>query len=208
MPSTGPDLTVPNLTPPVLAAPALHLDADSAQMPDVDSPEVAARHGDYLIRSEERLQVRTVRTRSGWARLEKYVVTETRSVQVPVSREEIRVVYFDNDGVATGADGQVINAADVTAPAGLRDPWVQSRPDESAQDLARWLTVSEERVQISKETVAVERVRLQVDTVTEQQQVTEQVRHEQVELTQQPFPADPPSPVPDSGDRTTIKENQ
>src|SRR4029078_1089785 len=43
-----------------------------------------------MTRSEEQLQVGTEKVEAGRARLRKYVVTEQQSVQVPVSREEVR----------------------------------------------------------------------------------------------------------------------
>jgi len=46
---------------------------------------------DAMTRSEERLQVGTEQVQAGRARLRKYVVTEQQSVQVPVTREEVRV---------------------------------------------------------------------------------------------------------------------
>ena len=42
--------------------------------------------------------------------------------------------------------------------------------------------LTEERVVVSKETVPVEKVRLDTETVTEQQEVTEAVRKEQIEF--------------------------
>jgi uncharacterized protein (TIGR02271 family) len=44
------------------------------------------------------------------------------------------------------------------------------------------VTLTEERVVINKETVPVERVRLDKDVVTEQRTVTEDVAHEEIEL--------------------------
>ena len=44
-----------------------------------------------MTRSEERLRVGTEVQETGRARLRKYIVTEQQSVQVPVSREEVRV---------------------------------------------------------------------------------------------------------------------
>jgi stress response protein YsnF len=44
------------------------------------------------------------------------------------------------------------------------------------------VTLNEERVVVQKEAVPVERVRLEKDTVTEQQQVDEEVRKEQIEV--------------------------
>jgi len=43
------------------------------------------------------------------------------------------------------------------------------------------VVLTEERVVVTKETVPVERVRMDVESVTEQEQVTEEVRKEQIE---------------------------
>jgi stress response protein YsnF len=44
------------------------------------------------------------------------------------------------------------------------------------------VVLTEERVVVSKETVPVERVRLGTETITEQREVTETVRKEQIEF--------------------------
>ncbi|OBA82184.1 MULTISPECIES: PRC and DUF2382 domain-containing protein [Mycolicibacterium] len=108
-----------------------------------------------MIRSEERLQVGTERTTSGTARLNKHVVTEQRTVQVPVTHEEVRV-----------------ERAAITDPAQARDARLA--------DDQREVTLHEDQVVVSKESVPVERVRLAVDEVTENKHVTEDVRREEI----------------------------
>ena len=93
--------------------------------------------------------------RSGPVR--KFVVTEQQSVTVPVTREEVRVV---REPIAPGD-----TVDDVTI-------------GEAAADVV----LTEERVVVNKETVPVEKVRLDTETVTEQQDVTEAVRKEQIEF--------------------------
>ena len=112
--------------------------------------------GEYLTRSEEQLRVGTEKVPTGRARLRKIVVTEQQNVTVPVSREEVRVV---REPIAPG------DSVDATI-------------GEAATDV----TLTEERLVVDKQTVPVERVRLGTETVTEQQQVTESVRKEQIEL--------------------------
>ena len=94
---------------------------------------------------------------TGRARLRKFVVTEQQTVTVPVTREEVRVV---REPVAPGdtVDDVTIGEADAD------------------------VVLTEERVVVNKETVPVEKVRLGTETVTEQQDVTETVRKEQIEL--------------------------
>ena len=122
--------------------------------------EVAGR--DFLIRSEEQLHVGTERVPAGRARLEKFVVTETKTITVQVSHEEIRLVRLDDH-----------SPQEDRSTAGHLDP--------SAPDPGRWLTLSREEVEVVTKVVAVERVRLEVYPVTEQQQITEQVRKEQID---------------------------
>lgn len=114
-----------------------------------------------LVRSEERLRADVHRVPYARVRLEKFVVTETRTVTVEVRREEVRVVHLD--------------ALD---SAGAGDAVAEGR-DDSAD---RWLTLSEERVAITTEVVPVERVRLQIDTVTGEREVTGDVRVERFAL--------------------------
>ena len=115
--------------------------------------------GDYLIRSEEQLQVSTDRVLAGYARLEKFTVTETKTITVEVTHEEVRLVQRTTD--TPGTD--------------------QPAPANTADDSARWMVLSREEVVVTKRVVPVERVRLEVYPVTEQRQVTEQVRKEQID---------------------------
>lgn len=110
----------------------------------------AAGPGPEMIRSEERLHVGTERTTSGTARLNKHVVTEQHTVEVPVTREEVSV-----------------ERTPITDPAQVRD--------SRLGDQQREVTLHEDRVVVSKESVPVERVRLAVDEVTENKQITENV---------------------------------
>jgi len=114
---------------------------------------------DAMTRSEERLRVGTQQREAGRARLRKYIVTENVSTTVPVSREEVRVtrepITEANIGNAT------------------------SGPDLSEEE--HEVILHEETPVVAKETVPVERVRLDTETVTEQVQVSEQVRKEQIE---------------------------
>jgi len=114
---------------------------------------------DAMTRSEERLNVGTQKVQTGKARLRKYVVTEQQNVTVPVTREEVRIerepITDANAGAAT--DG----------------------PDLSEEE--HEVTLTEERPVVEKETVPVERVRLTKEQVTDQQNVSADVRHEEIE---------------------------
>lgn len=109
------------------------------------------------MRSEEQLNVNKDRVETGQARLRKYVVTDTETVEVPVSREEVHVT---------------------------REP---ISPDEAAnvggkigEDEAS-VTLHEDRVTVDKETVPVEKVSLDKQEVHDKERVSEEVRKEQIE---------------------------
>jgi uncharacterized protein (TIGR02271 family) len=113
-----------------------------------------------MTRSEEQLRVGTQKVEAGRARLRKYVVTEDVTTTVPVSREEIRV---EREPIT-----------DANRGAAYDGPAISEEEHE--------VVLTEERPVVAKEAVAVERIRLDKETVTEQQTVTDSVRKEQVEL--------------------------
>lgn len=141
-------------------------DADDA--PQASAPGSAGR---VLIRSEEQLAVSTVRVPARRVRLEKFVVTETRTITVQVSHEQVRLVDVNLE--ADHDDNLVGDGAHATV-----DTAVTTDPNNS--DVDRWLTLSEERVVVTIEVVPIERVRLQVTSALEQREVTDTVRREQV----------------------------
>ena len=112
-----------------------------------------------MTRSEEQLKVGTEKVETGKARLRKYVVTEEQTVTVPVTREEVRI---EREPITEANAGKAMDG-----------PAISEEEHE--------MTLTEERVVVQKEVVPIERVKLAKETVTEQQQVTEQVRKEQVE---------------------------
>jgi uncharacterized protein (TIGR02271 family) len=123
---------------------------------DVSGPNT----DDAMTRSEEQVRVGTQNVETGRARLRKYVVTENVTQTVPVSREEVRV------------EREPITDANVGA--------ATSGPDISEEE--HEVTLHEERPVVEKETVPVERVRLDTETVTDQAQVNEEVRKEQIDV--------------------------
>ncbi|NEK59630.1 PRC and DUF2382 domain-containing protein [Geodermatophilus sabuli] len=133
---------------------------------DVDAPGTVGRDtsgpttDNAMTRSEERLTVGTRSEEVGRARLRKYVVTENVSETVPVSREEVRV---EREPIT---DANIGNALD--------GPAISEEEHE--------VTLHAERPVVEKEAVPVERVRLDTQTVTEQQTVTDEVRKEQIEV--------------------------
>lgn len=128
---------------------------------DQDRTAAAGRTADVasdgtMTRSEEQLKVGTQTREAGRARLRKYVVTEEQTVNVPVTHEEVRL------------EREPITNADAVTDV------------EIGEEVAE-VTLHEEQVVVEKEAVAVEKVKLGKETVTEQQTVTEQVRKEQIE---------------------------
>jgi uncharacterized protein (TIGR02271 family) len=115
---------------------------------------------DAVTRSEEQLKVGTERVEAGRARLRKYVVTEQQTVQVPVSREEIRV---EREPITDANRDAALSGADIT--------------EEEHE-----VVLTEERPVVTTEAVPVERVRLGTETVTDTETVSGQVRKEQIEL--------------------------
>jgi uncharacterized protein (TIGR02271 family) len=115
---------------------------------------------DAMTRSEERLNVGTRTEEAGRARLRKYVVTENVTETVPVSREEVRV---EREPIT---DANVGNAMD--------GPAISEEEHE--------VTLHAERPVVEKEAVPVERVRLDKQTVTEQERVSADVRKEEIEV--------------------------
>ena len=110
-----------------------------------------------MTRSEEQLKIGKEQVETGRVRLVKHTVTEQQNITVPVSHEEVRVV---REPITGGG-----------APRG------RAFGDEEAE-----VVLHEERPVVGKETVAVERVGLGKETVTEQQSVSGEVRKEQIEF--------------------------
>jgi len=114
---------------------------------------------DAMTLSEERLNVGTQQVEAGRARLRKYVVTENVTQTVPVSHEEVVV---QREPIT---DANVGNAMD--------GPAISEEEHE--------VTLHAERPVVEKEAVPVERVRLDTQTVTTNETVTDTVRKEQVD---------------------------
>jgi uncharacterized protein (TIGR02271 family) len=129
---------------------------DSAVGHDTSGPTT----DDAMTRSEEELRVGTETRERGRARLRKYVTTETRQVTVPVQREEVRV---EREPIT-----------DANLDAATSGPAISEEEHE--------VTLREEEVVVDKRAVPKERVRLDKDTVTDERQVAEEVRKEQIQV--------------------------
>jgi uncharacterized protein (TIGR02271 family) len=114
---------------------------------------------DAMTRSEEQLRVGTRQREAGRARLRKYVVTENVTTTVPVSHEEVRI---EREPVT-----------DANRDDALDGPGISEEEHE--------VVLHEDEVVVDKDVVAKERVRMDTETVTEDQEVSEEVRKEQIE---------------------------
>ncbi|MCQ1945952.1 DUF2382 domain-containing protein [Arthrobacter sp. zg-Y1116] len=114
---------------------------------------------DSMTRSEERLNVGTENRAVGKARLRKYIVTETVTKQVPVSHEEVRI---EREPITDANAGDALSGAELTE-------------DEHE------VTLHAEEAVVSKHTEPVERVRLDTETVTGTESVSEEIRKEQID---------------------------
>jgi uncharacterized protein (TIGR02271 family) len=138
--------------------------ADTGDRVDTDHDQVGhdtsgPTTDDAMTRSEEELTVGTRQREAGRARLRKYVVTEMVTKTVPVSHEEVRI---EREPITDA------NRADA-----MDGPGISEEEHE--------VVLHEDEVVVDKQTVAKERVRMGTETVTEDQQVSEEVRKEQIE---------------------------
>ncbi len=115
---------------------------------------------DAMTLSEEELNVGTTEREAGRARLRKYVVTEDVTKTVPVRREEVRL------------ERQPVTDANID----------QDTSGSEISDEEHEVVLMEEDVVVEKRAVPRERVRLQKDVTTDERQVTEEVRKEQIDV--------------------------
>jgi uncharacterized protein (TIGR02271 family) len=112
-----------------------------------------------MTRSEEELRVGTADHERGRARLRKYVVTEQVQQTVPVRREEVRV---EREPIT-----------DENVDQALAGPEISDEEHE--------VVLHEEEPVVEKRVVPKERVRMEKDQVTDEVQISESVRKEQIE---------------------------
>lgn len=129
--------------------------APSGNVQDTSGPNTDTA----MTRSEERLHVGTESVETGRVRLRKYIVTENVTQTVPVTHEEVRV---EREPITEGNRDAAMSGADLS--------------EEEAE-----ITLHEDRPVTVKETVPVERVSLEKDTVADEIDVTETVREERID---------------------------
>ncbi|MFD7669246.1 PRC and DUF2382 domain-containing protein [Streptomyces sp. NPDC059788] len=127
---------------------------------DTDAARAKEQNPEMLI-SEERVELGTESHESGHARLRKHVTTEEVHRTVPVSHDEARIKR------------EKISDAD-------RRKGRTQQPELGDGELD--VTLYEEQVVVRKENVPVERIRLETERVTEQQEVNTEVHREEVEF--------------------------
>jgi uncharacterized protein (TIGR02271 family) len=123
---------------------------------DVSGPET----DEAMTRSEEELRVGKTQRETGRARLKKYIVTDQVTETVPVQREEVRI---EREPITDANRGEALSGGDLT--------------EEEHE-----VTLHAEEAVVQKDVVPKERVRLDKDTITEEQQVSEEVRSERIDV--------------------------
>jgi len=175
---TGPDVTVPYSKDKVKDAPSLDPDGDLS--PDEESRLYSyygfayadgesnggsadsgrAADDDAMTRSEEELKVGTRSRETGRVRLRKYVTTENVTQTVPVKKEHVRV---EREPITDANRNQALDGPEIT------------------ENVHEEVLMEEEPV-VEKRVVPKERVRLEKDVTTEQEQVSEGVRKERIDV--------------------------
>ncbi|SDH82924.1 conserved domain-containing protein [Actinokineospora alba] len=114
-----------------------------------------------VIRSEERLKVGKENVEAGHVRLRKHVETEKQQVTVPLSHEEVRI------------EREPITEADAARLTGETGDLADSEIE---------MTLYEERPVVSKERVAVEKLRISKEQVTEERTITDEIHKEKFDV--------------------------
>jgi uncharacterized protein (TIGR02271 family) len=122
---------------------------------DVSGPET----DEAMTRSEEELRVGTRQREAGRARLRKYVVTEMVTKTVPVQHEEVRI---EREPITHANRDDAVSGSDIS--------------EEEHE-----VVLHEEEPVVEKRVVPKERVRLDTETVSEEREVSEEVRKEQID---------------------------
>jgi uncharacterized protein (TIGR02271 family) len=131
-------------------------DAEGTVGRDVSGPTT----DDAMTRSEEELRVGTTERETGRARLRKYVVEDEVTQTVPVRREEVRI---EREPVT-----------DANVDAATDGPAISEEEHE--------VVLHEEQAVVDKQAVPKERVRLEKETTVDEQQVSDTIRKEQIDV--------------------------
>src|SRR5207248_9154616 len=120
------------------------------------SARTATREGDTMRLREEELQARKSSVETGRVNLGKEVVEEQKTIDVPVSREEVYVERHPVDRRPT------------------------DRPIDDSEDETIRVPVREERVDVEKQPVTYEEVGVGKRTTQDTQRVSDKVRREEL----------------------------
>jgi uncharacterized protein (TIGR02271 family) len=129
--------------------------------PSESRPPVPSAPDDAMTRSEEELVITTVSRPAEIVRLRKQVVDDEVTITVPVRREEVRLERIP----FTGDEASAARPPDAVTGEGMVE-----------------ITLFEEEVEVTKRVVPRERIRLEKEIVTEDRDVTEDVRKEQIDI--------------------------
>jgi len=162
----GDDVRVEYSKEQVKDAPTIDPDGELSEREETDLyRHYGLEHGregddEAMTRSEEEVRVGSTQRETGRARLQKWVETENVEETVPVRREEARV---EREPIT---DDNVDQA--------LAGPEISEGEHE--------VVLHEEEPVVEKRTVPKERVRLDKDTVTDEERVSEEVRKERIDV--------------------------
>lgn len=145
-----------------------HYRLDQPDEPHPDGSGAAADGDGAMILSEERLQTSTQVRPSSRVKISKRIVTEQVTQTLPVRREELRIERLPIE----------------TDSAGKPEDHSSAEVDHQLEEGEYEIVLYEERIILSKIVVPIERVRLNTHTVSEEVTVTEDLRQEQVELSE------------------------
>jgi uncharacterized protein (TIGR02271 family) len=134
-------------------------DADRAPTGGPGSDTSGPNTDDAMTRSEEELRVGTRERETGRARLRKHIVTEEVQQTVPVRREEVRI---EREPITDANRDAATAGGDLT--------------EEEHE-----VVLHEEEVVVDKQVVPKERVRMDTDVSSDEHEVSEQIRKEQIE---------------------------
>ena len=115
---------------------------------------------DTIELREERLEVEKEDVQTGEVRIEKRIVEETKTIEVPVTHEEV-----------------TIERRPVTDHSSTVDPITET---DEREDIV--IPVTEEQINVSKHTEVVEEVEVHKNKVTENKHVTDTIRKEELEV--------------------------
>lgn len=166
------------------AAPPPDLNAQSAERPRttgvMSGGGGSSGDGVEVVRSEERLHLRTEAHPVQRLRIRKHIVTTEHTITVQLRHEELRLDYEPvTPSAATPTPDVGARSAQLDAAGG--GGWAGEGPVDDAEGVVVDMVLHAERPVITTEVVPVERVQVRKHLVTENQDVAAQLRREVVD---------------------------